>query len=149
MSKLAFVGPEQLDAGAEGLLQELGIFAFVLPKDAPDGADDSSATEPETPPSIAEVGEDDLALIAYTSGTSGVPKGAMLSHGNLRANIDQMRNSPIAIGPEDVVLCVLPLFHIFGLNVVLNLSVSVGATIVLMEGSTRCGICRRRSKNTS
>jgi long-chain acyl-CoA synthetase len=44
-----------------------------------------------------------------------------------------MRATPIAIGPQDVVLCVLPLFHIFGLNVVANLSIDVGAQIVLTE----------------
>jgi long-chain acyl-CoA synthetase len=57
----------------------------------------------------------------------------MLTHHNLRANIDQMLQSPVATRPDDVVLCVLPLFHIFGLNVVLNLAVSLGATVCLME----------------
>ncbi len=128
--KAAFVGQDQLDAEAEELLHELGIFAFVLPGDAPDGADASTA---ESSISIAEAGGEDLALIAYTSGTSGLPKGAMLTHANLRANVEQMRASPIAVSPEDVVLCVLPLFHIFGLNVVLNLGVCVGAEIVLMQ----------------
>ena len=57
----------------------------------------------------------------------------MLTHANLKANIDQMRQVPIAIGPDDVALCVLPLFHIFGLNVVLNLAIEVGAKVVLSE----------------
>jgi long-chain acyl-CoA synthetase len=130
--KAAFCGQEQLDAGAVELLQEVGIFAFVLPDDAPEGAEVSGDGSSEAP-GIAEVTDDDLALIAYTSGTSGLPKGAMLTHANLRANVEQMRASPIAVSPEDVVLCVLPLFHIFGLNVVLNLSVSVGAAIILMR----------------
>lgn len=82
---------------------------------------------------VADPGEGDLALIQYTAGTSGLPKGAILTHANLKANIDQMRQVPIAIGPDDVALCVLPLFHIFGLNVVLNLAIEVGATIVLSE----------------
>lgn len=80
-----------------------------------------------------ELPDDHLALIAYTSGTSGLPKGAMLSHRSLRANIDQMLETPLATTADDVVLCVLPVFHIFGLNVVCNLSLAVGATIVLME----------------
>jgi len=130
--KAAFCGQDQIEAGAEELLHELGIFAFVLPGDAPDGADGSGAVSSDAA-GIADVTDEDLALIAYTSGTSGLPKGAMLTHKNLRTNIEQMRASPIAVSPEDVVLCVLPLFHIFGLNVVLNLSVSVGAKIVLME----------------
>jgi long-chain acyl-CoA synthetase len=81
----------------------------------------------------ASVSGDDLALIAYTAGTSGVPKGAMLTHANLRANLDQMKRTPLAVTSADVVLCVVPLFHIFGLNVVLNLAVAVGARVVLFE----------------
>jgi long-chain acyl-CoA synthetase len=84
-------------------------------------------------PSIARVAPDDLALLAYTSGTSGVPKGAMLTHANLRSNLEQMQGTPIAQRTGDVSLCVLPLFHIYGLNVVLNLSVYVGTKIVLHE----------------
>src|SRR5205823_3677312 len=84
-------------------------------------------------PPIAPREEDDLALIQYTAGTSGVPKGAMLTHGNLRANLDQMRDVPVAATDGDVALCVLPLFHIYGLNVVLNLGIDVGAKLVLFE----------------
>jgi long-chain acyl-CoA synthetase len=84
-------------------------------------------------PSIANVTPDDLALLGYTSGTSGVPKGAMLSHANLRSNLEQMQGTPIAQRRGDVSLCVLPLFHIYGLNVVLNLSVYVGTKVVLHE----------------
>lgn len=86
----------------------------------------------DTPP-IADVSGEDLALLGYTSGTSGLPKGAMLSHSNLRANLDQMRRTPIATRAGDVSLCILPLFHIYGLNVVLNLCVSEGAKLVLLE----------------
>jgi long-chain acyl-CoA synthetase len=132
-AKAVFLGQDQAEAGGKELVDELGIPGVFLPKDALGGADADSAPEPDDLPPIAAVGGDDLALIAYTSGTSGLPKGAMLTHANLRANLEQMKSSPIAIGPEDAVLCVLPLFHIFGLNVVLNLSVMVGAKIVLME----------------
>ncbi len=82
---------------------------------------------------IADVARDDLALLGYTSGTSGVAKGAMLSHANLRSNLEQMQGTPIAQRTGDVSLCVLPLFHIYGLNVVLNLSVYVGTKVVLHE----------------
>jgi long-chain acyl-CoA synthetase len=87
----------------------------------------------ETVVAIAGVGADDLALLAYTSGTSGVPKGAMLTHANLRSNLEQMQATPIAPTREDVNLCVLPLFHIYGLNVLLNMSVYVGSRLVLVE----------------
>ena len=77
---------------------------------------------------------DDLAVMMFTSGTAGSPKAAMITHGNLLANLEQMRAHPGRHqGPEDVVLGVLPLFHIFGLNVMLNLSLVCGSSIVLVE----------------
>ena len=57
----------------------------------------------------------------------------MLSHGNLLANIDQGRSAEARINADDIVYGVLPMFHIFGLNVVLGLSMSIGATIVLVQ----------------
>ena len=80
------------------------------------------------------VEEDDLAVLAYTSGTTGNPKGAMLSHGNLLANLEQQSAIPEdRVNPEDILLLTLPLFHIFGLNVPLGLLVKNGATGVLLE----------------
>jgi long-chain acyl-CoA synthetase len=76
----------------------------------------------------------DLAVLMFTSGTAGSPRAAMLTHGNLLANLDQVqRVDEIARRPDDVTLCVLPLFHIFGLNVVLNPALLVGAKVVLVE----------------
>lgn len=76
----------------------------------------------------------DLAVIAYTSGTSGFPKGAMLSHGNLSENMDQMLQVPVAkTEPDDIVLGVLPMFHIYALNVILGLSIRQGATVLLQD----------------
>ena len=81
-----------------------------------------------------QVEEDDLAVLAYTSGTTGNPKGAMLSHGNLMANLEQQSSIPHdRVNPEDVLLLTLPLFHIFGLNVPLGLLVKNGATGILLE----------------
>ena len=79
-------------------------------------------------------GPDDLAVVAYTSGTTGRPKGAMLTHGNLLANLDQMTQVPLLAEAEgDVVLLALPMFHIYALNVILGLTLRVGAAAVLME----------------
>jgi len=86
---------------------------------------------------LAEVSSpaDAVALLLFTSGTSGRPKGAMLTHGALRANLDMLQalTDPPAALPSDVTLAVLPLFHIYGLNTVLNLAVSTGARIVLLD----------------
>ncbi len=80
-----------------------------------------------------EVAADDLALLPYTSGTTGSPKGAMLSHANLRANHDQMMQTQLSVQEHDVVLCVLPLFHIYALNVAMAFTLSRGATVLLIE----------------
>jgi long-chain acyl-CoA synthetase len=83
---------------------------------------------------IAERGDDDLAVLIFTSGTAGSPKAAMLSHGNLRTNIAQMMAVPgLAPHTDDVVFGVLPLFHIFGLNVVLGTTLAAGAGLLLVE----------------
>lgn len=79
-------------------------------------------------------GDEDLAVLLYTSGTTGRPKGAMLSHRALLANIDQLgRIQPAVVAPDDVVLLVLPLFHVYGLNAGLGMTAAAGATGVLAE----------------
>ena len=79
-------------------------------------------------------GDEDLAVLLYTSGTSGRPKGAMLPHRALLANVQQVsRIEPPIIEPGDVVLLVLPLFHVYGLNAALANLVRCGATGLLME----------------
>ena len=83
--------------------------------------------------SVTQVGADDLAVLVFTSGTAGSPRAACLSHGNLLANIGQSQASGDRIEATDVVFCVLPLHHIFGLNVVLGISLSVGACVVLVQ----------------
>jgi long-chain acyl-CoA synthetase len=79
-------------------------------------------------------GGEDLAVLLFTSGTSGRPKGAMLSHRALLANLDQCaRIEPAPMLADDVVLLVLPLFHIYGLNAGLGMVARTGATAVLVE----------------
>ncbi len=75
---------------------------------------------------------DDLALIQYTSGTTGQPKGAMLSHLNLGANAAQARAwVPTIERGTSVVYAVLPLFHAYGLTLCLTFAMSMGARLVL------------------
>ncbi len=86
----------------------------------------------EVPP--VEPADDDVAVLAYTSGTTGEPKGAMLSHGNLMANLQQQMAIPEAhVSGDDVLMLTLPLFHIFGLNVTLGLTVMNAATGIMIE----------------
>ncbi len=74
-----------------------------------------------------------LGALPYSSGTTGLPKGVMLSHFNLVANLFQTIGPQAAdIRHDDVMLCFLPLYHIYGLNVALNPCLALGATIVLM-----------------
>ncbi|TDD63099.1 AMP-dependent synthetase [Kribbella antibiotica] len=73
-----------------------------------------------------------LAVLLYTSGTSGDPRAAMLTHRALSANVRNLSAlGPDRMGPEDVVLGVLPMFHAFGLNAVLGWTVATGAALVI------------------
>jgi long-chain acyl-CoA synthetase len=86
------------------------------------------------PAPVVDRQPDDLAVLIFTSGTAGSPKAAMPTHGNLISNLEQCQAHPgRSQGPDDVVFGVLPLFHIFGLNVVLGLSFVAGATVLLVE----------------
>jgi long-chain acyl-CoA synthetase len=85
------------------------------------------------PMEAVEVERDHLAVMMFTSGTAGPPRAAMLSHGNLLANIEQTLSVRDETRPDDVVYGVLPLFHIFGLTVVLGVSFTVGATVLLVQ----------------
>jgi long-chain acyl-CoA synthetase len=83
---------------------------------------------------IVDRAEEDLAVLIFTSGTAGAPKAAMLTHGNLLANLRQCQDHPgRAQVADDVAFGVLPFFHIFGLNVVLGLSLLAGATTLAIE----------------
>ncbi len=74
-----------------------------------------------------------LAALPFSSGTTGLPKGVMLSHRNLVANQYQLLGpNASAFNSKDVFLCFLPLYHIYGLNVVLNPALLLGATLVLV-----------------
>lgn len=81
----------------------------------------------------AKVGPDDLAILQYTGGTTGIPKGAMLSHRNVYANALQSTAwFPDAEPGREVMLGVLPFFHVFAMTAVMNLSIRIGATIIMM-----------------
>lgn len=87
----------------------------------------------EASPVEAPGHDDALAVLAYTSGTTGEPKGAMLSHGNLLGNLRQQMELPEHVTENDVLFLALPFFHIFGLNVTLGLLAMNGATGVVVD----------------
>lgn len=74
----------------------------------------------------------DLAVLPYSSGTTGLPKGVMLTHRNLVANVAQCERVLNTIDEGSVVLAVLPFFHIYGLTVLMNLTLAQGATVVTL-----------------
>jgi long-chain acyl-CoA synthetase len=89
---------------------------------------------PAEAPVEPTTGGEDLAVLLYTSGTSGAPKGAMLSHRAMIANHEQLAAiEPPPIGPDDVMLLMLPLFHSYGLNTGLGAVAYHGACGVLLE----------------
>jgi long-chain acyl-CoA synthetase len=84
-------------------------------------------------PQPLQSSEKTLAALPYSSGTTGLPKGVMLTHFNLVANIYQLLGpNAVTFTSADNILCFLPLYHIYGLNVILNPALLVGATLVLM-----------------
>jgi long-chain acyl-CoA synthetase len=76
--------------------------------------------------------DDDDAVILYTSGTTGLPKGAELTHANLYRNAEVTATTLLAAGPDDVVMGCLPLFHCFGLTCGLNAAVLSGSSMALL-----------------
>ncbi|MEA3077931.1 MAG: long-chain acyl-CoA synthetase [Actinomycetota bacterium] len=135
-AKVAIVGPSGRDAMA-GIGQGATSVEHVI---VPDGVELAAATPLDKllghkkTTALVDRGPDDLAVLIFTAGTSGSPKAAKLTHGNLLSNIEQMQRHPgRALNADDVSLGVLPMFHIFGLNVLLGLSLYAGASVVLVE----------------
>jgi long-chain acyl-CoA synthetase len=122
------------DAGAETIEVEPAAFAALLAAHPPaSGAlyanhEDIKRTGAE----VVETAEDDTAVILYTSGTTGKPKGAELTHHNLFRNADVSSRTTCEIGEGDIVLGALPLFHSFGQTVGMNASLKVGACLTLV-----------------
>ncbi len=88
--------------------------------------------DPTPPAPVAIDPERDIAVLQYTGGTTGTPKGAMLTHANLTVNCRQVvRHMPSLRPGQEVTLGVLPLFHVFAMTSVLNFSVAVGAEMIL------------------
>jgi long-chain acyl-CoA synthetase len=107
------------DAGAELVEVEPQSFADLL-------------GDQEPTPELAETEEGDTAVILYTSGTTGKPKGAELTHFNLHRNAEIASETTCEVQRGDIALGALPLFHSFGQTVSMNGSMRVGATLTLL-----------------
>ena len=81
---------------------------------------------------LPEVSPDDLAVLQYTGGTTGLPKGAMLTHRNLVSDVYMIKNWSQAKDCEEKTLAVLPLFHSYGMTVSMNYSVASAGEIILL-----------------
>jgi long-chain acyl-CoA synthetase len=83
-------------------------------------------------PALVPRADDDVAVLLYTSGTTGRPKGAELTHANLRHNAALIATTLLRLTPDDVVMGCLPLFHVFGQSCGLNAALCSGAGVTLI-----------------
>ncbi|WP_225801021.1 long-chain fatty acid--CoA ligase [Streptomyces sp. NK15101] len=100
-------------------------------------------------PEVADTDDEDMAVLLYTSGTTGRPKGAVLSHAGLRHNTEVNSVHIQEMTPEDVVVGCLPLFHIFGQICTMSAAVRSGASLVMIPrfdpGAVLDAIARERA----
>jgi long-chain acyl-CoA synthetase len=123
---LIVTSPEHADRARRAAARlESDVSTMVIDAEA------SESTEARAPLARAA---SDVAVLLFTAGTAGPPKAAKLTHGSLLANLEQVQGHPgLRIAPDDVALGVLPFFHVFGLNVVLDLALLAGASVSLVE----------------
>ena len=115
---------DEARAGAE----QVDVPCVVV--DPADFTDLLERVEPAT--EVVDRGDDDTVVLLYTSGTTGQPKGAELTHANLATNAALSAETLVTLQPEDVVMGCLPLFHCFGLTCGLNATVRSGASLTLL-----------------
>ena len=119
------------EAAADSGVEE--VFAVGMERGEVDGATpfEELLGNPAEAPAVEIDPDSDLAVLPYSSGTTGLPKGVMLSHRNLVANLVQTQMR-LGMSADDVLIGVLPFFHIYGMTVIMNLGLREGAKIVTM-----------------
>ena len=123
--------PSFLDVARQAAAQAGDCEVFVLGQATGAASFSELLGDPETAPEAAFDPPSDIAAVPYSSGTTGLSKGVMLSHRNLVANVVQCE-ALFALSPDDVVLAALPFFHLAGLAGIMNTGLRAGATIVTM-----------------
>jgi acyl-CoA synthetase (AMP-forming)/AMP-acid ligase II len=123
--------PAFLDAALEGAERAGVDQVFVVGEADRATPFDELLGDPGDAPAVEIDPEADRAALPYSSGTTGLPKGVMLSHRNLVANLGQLQQA-FPISDDDVLIGCLPFFHIYGMTVIMNQGLRAGATIVTM-----------------
>jgi len=125
-AKLVFAWSDFAEEAEPGAAQAKTEFVSVAL-----GAFEETLASVPPRPGLVERADDDTAVILYTSGTTGTPKGAELTHANLAGNVE-VASGLFDASPDDVILGALPLFHVFGQTCGLNVSVRVGSLLTLI-----------------
>jgi long-chain acyl-CoA synthetase len=126
-AKVVFAWHDFAEAAEQGASETDAEVVLVKPGEFEDLVGSADAVT-----EVAERSGDDTAVILYTSGTTGTPKGAELTHDNLVSNVETILDTLIQIKDDDAVLGALPLFHSFGQTCGLNSCVAAGGTLTLI-----------------
>ena len=124
---LAFAWHGVADQAAEGA-RSAGTDLVII---EPSGLAETLARS-DPVPAVADRAPSDTAVILYTSGTTGQPKGAELTHANLISNIEVTRTTLLNLRPADVLMGALPLFHSFGQTVGMGCAIATGGCLTLL-----------------
>lgn len=135
-SKVAFAATKEIYEHLHGFIGELPelerVICFELEASHPDSYKAALTTGVDTPTPAQNPSSEDVAMILYTSGTTGTPKGVMLSHGNITSNVNAV-HQVFPMSEDDRSLSFLPWAHSFGQTVELHCLISMGAAIGIAE----------------
>jgi long-chain acyl-CoA synthetase len=126
-AKIVFAWKDMAEEASKGA-EAVGIDCVSI--DPADFTDLLAGHEPTT--EVVDRDDDDTVVLLYTSGTTGEPKGAELTHANMISNASVSAETLVELSPDDVVMGCLPLFHCFGLTCGLNASVLSGSCLTLV-----------------